>query len=140
MGSRAVLVGLVATGLGDLSQKIRNLPGLLDAYERRTGLRLHPGSLNVRLPREYRVPPGSARLEKEDYGGPVSAFLVPCRFWRVGEPDRAVAAFIVRTERSEEGLSVHPRTVVEVVAAARLREVFGLVDGDEVAVEVIEAR
>ncbi len=77
------LVGIVFSGTGTLSRRMVDVPGLLDAYERLTGMRPYPGSLNVMLSE--------------------------------GE------AFIVRTERAEQGTAVHPRIVVEIIAAVRPR-------------------
>lgn len=130
------LRGIVVTGTGDLAGRMRTVPGLLDAYERRTGLRLHPGSLNVQLEEEFRVPPGAARLEREDYGGAVAAWLVPCTIARVAGASDGVGAFIVRTERNEAGDGVHPRTLIEVVSDQRLRDALGVADGDEVVVDL----
>lgn len=121
-----VLTGRVVSGLGDFARWIEQLKG---HYLRKTGLDLFPGTLNVELPEEYGVPDGSARLGAEEYGGSVSVYIVPCRI--LGE--RAV---ILRTEAAERGEGAHPRTIVEVACEVKLRDKYGLRDGDPVRIEL----
>ena len=106
------------------------ISGLLDAYERKTGMRFYPGSLNVELDEEFSVPANSRRLEKEDYGGTVSSYIVPCKVF-----DKK--AFILRTERNESGLGVHSKRIIEVASDVRLRDAFKLQDGDNVEISII---
>lgn len=121
-----VLTGRVVSGVGNFSYWIERLHA---HYERKTGLKLFPGTLNVELDEEYSVPEGAARLEGEEYGGNVSVHIVPCRVF--GE--RAV---ILRTESSERGEGAHPKTVVEVACEVKLRDKYRLRDGDVVRIEV----
>jgi CTP-dependent riboflavin kinase len=94
------------------------------AYEAKTGVRLVPGTLNVVLSQPWLVPPGDwVRLEPPDYDVPLS--IVPCKF-------EDIAAFVIRTDKNNSGQGDHLPTVVEVAATVRLREAFGLRDGDEV--------
>lgn len=121
-----VLTGRVVTGVGNFGYWIGKLK---EHYRRKTGMDLFPGTLNVKLEEEWRVPEGASRLEGGEYGGDVTVHIVPCRI--LGE--RAV---ILRTERCERGEGAHERTVVEVACAVGLREKYGLRDGDVVRVEV----
>jgi riboflavin kinase len=100
-----------------------------DLYERVTGVRLFPGSLNVVLSHEYRLPPHRLRLEPGDYGGRVGMNLVPCTI-----DDQP--AFILRTDQNEAGTGHHSRLIVEVAAAVRLRDALDLADGDEVEIVI----
>ena len=102
-----------------------------DHYRRKTGMALFPGTLNVELARPFRFPPGAPRLEKEELGGDVSVILLPCRIF-------GREAYMLRTDRAEAGRGFHPRTVVEVACEVKLREIYGLHDGDVVEVEVPE--
>lgn len=120
------LVGRVESGIGDFGQWIAKLH---DHYRRETGLDLFPGTLNVRLEQPYRLPTDRIRLETEEYGGAVSVDLAPCRI--LGRP-----AFILRTDGIERGDGVHPREVVENATDVKLRDTFGLEDGDEVTIEM----
>jgi len=121
-----VLRGIVESGLGDFGGWIAKLQV---HYERKTGLKLYPGTLNVRLTQPYVVPPGCIRLEGHEYGGSVSVSIVPCRF--LGR-----RAFILRTDNNESGTGRHPRTVLEIASDVKLRDEYEFADGDEVSIEV----
>lgn len=123
-----VLRGRVASGEGNFSYWIEKLQ---DHYERKTGMRLFPGTLNLELEHPYSVPLEVIRLEKEEYGGTVSVNIVPCRIF-------GRAAFILRPDRIELGQSDRPKTVIEIACAIKLRDVYGLEDGDIVEVELAE--
>jgi riboflavin kinase len=120
------LRGTVESGIGDFGRWIEKL----DAhYERKTGMKLYPGTLNVRVTEPYVVPPGCIRLEGHEYAGSVSVSIVPCRV--LGR-----RAFILRTDANEAGTGRHPRTVVEIASDVKLRDEYNLADGDEVSIEV----
>jgi riboflavin kinase len=121
-----VLRGKVESGIGDFGGWIEKLHA---QYERRTGMKLYPGTLNIRLIEPYTVPTGCARLEAGEYGGSVSVNIVPC--WILGR-----RAFILRTDGNESGKGRHPRTVLEIASDVKLRDEYNLVDGDEVSIEV----
>jgi CTP-dependent riboflavin kinase len=120
------LRGTVTGGRGDLAHWMVEYA---DQYERVNGVRLFPGSLNVVMASEYRLPDERLRLDPADYGGRVGMNLVPCRI-------ADIAGFIVPTDQNEAGTGDHGRQVIEVVAAVNLRETLGLVDGDEVEIVV----
>ena len=97
-------------------------------YERKTGMRFYPGTLNVELSRPYSLPPDVTRLEANEYGGSVSVSIVPCRIF-----DRR--AFLLRTDQNEQGTGHHPRNIIEIATDIRLRDVYQLKDGDWVEIE-----
>ena len=101
-----------------------------DLYEECTGVRLYPGSLNVVLDEEYRLPSDPPmRLSPAVLGGWVGVNIVPCRV--TGMP-----AFVLRTDQNEAGVGNHGRNVIEIAAAVRLRDEFELSDGDSVTIEI----
>lgn len=101
-----------------------------DLYEQCTGVRLYPGSLNVVLDEEYRLPSDPPmRLSPAVLGGRVGMNIVPCRF--MGFP-----AFVLRTDQNEAGVGDHDRNVIEIAAAFRLRDECELSDGDSVTIEI----
>ncbi len=114
------------TGVGNFSFWIEKLQ---DHYRRKTGLRLFPGTLNIQLDEPFELPRERARLEAHEYGGTVSVNIVPCRVFEE-------AAVILRTDRYERGDGTHPKTLVEVACEVKLREKYGLRDGDVVRIEV----
>jgi CTP-dependent riboflavin kinase len=121
-----ILRGKIESGTGDFAPWILKLNAL---YEQKTGMKLYPGTLNVRLSEAYAVPKGCLRLEAHEYGGSVSVNIVPCRL--LGR-----RAFILRTDANEQGTGSHPRTIVEIASDVKLREAGGLSEGDEVSIEV----
>ena len=123
-----VLRGTVVSGVGNFAYWIDKLQ---DHYLRKTGMRLYPGTLNLRLEAPYSIPAGALRLEKEEYGGTVSVNLVPCRVF--GRP-----AFLLRTDANEAGTGHHPKTIIEIAADVKLRDVYSLRDGDTVEVHLGE--
>jgi len=125
-GLIVVLSGRVVSGVGNYSYWIERLR---DHYQRKTGLKLFPGTLNVELADEYSVPAGAMRLEGEEYGGTVSVNIVPCRIFEE-------EAVILRTDSNERGEGAHPKTIVEVACEVKLRDKYDLRDGDAVLIEV----
>ena len=123
-----VLRGEVTSGRGDFGWWIEKLQ---DHYKRKTGMRLFPGTLNLRLNEPFSLSGSVIRLEKEEYFGRVSVNMIPCRI--LGRD-----AFILRTDQNENGSGQHPKTILEIATDVKLRDVFGLVDGDTVEVEIPE--
>jgi riboflavin kinase, archaea type len=121
-----ILRGKVESGIGDFGWWIEKLEA---HYERKTGMKLYPGTLNIRLGEPYTVPAGCIRLEASEYGGSMSVNIMPCSI--LGR-----RAFILRTDSNESGEGRHPRTVVEIASDVKLRDEYHLVDGDEVSIEV----
>jgi len=118
------LQGKVVSGLKHFGPWIDRLSGL---YEKKTGMRLYPGTLNVELPAPYSLPANVIRLEANEYGGSVSVSIVPCQgFGR--------QAFLLRTDQNEQGIGHHPRNIIEVATDVRLRDAYQLNDGDWVEV------
>ena len=121
-----VLRGKVESGVGDFGQWVEKLSAY---YERKTGMKLYPGTLNVRLVDPYIIAAGCARLEAHEYGGTVSVSIVPCRvLGRHG--------FILRTDANNDGTGRHPPTVLEIASDVKLRDEYNLADGDEISVEI----
>jgi len=121
-----VLRGKFESGTGNFAQWILTLNV---HYERKTGLKLFPGTLNVRLSEPYTIPKGCLRLEAREYDDSVDVNIVPCRL--LGQ-----RAFILRTDTHELGTGSHPQTVVEIASAVKLRDAYGLSDGDDVSIEI----
>ena len=121
-----ILYGVVETGLGDFGKWISVLQA---QYERKTGMHLYPGTLNVRLPNESRLPEDCCRLEAAEYGGTVSVNIVPCTIF-------GRHAVILRTDRNNTGEGTHPRNIVEIASDIRLRDRYNLKDGDPVSIEI----
>jgi CTP-dependent riboflavin kinase len=74
---------------------------------------------------------GSNAIRVEPPECPVAFSIVPCTI-------NGIRAFIVRTDKNDRGDGDHPPTVIEVAAAARLRDALNIEDGDEVDVVVLD--
>ena len=121
-----ILKGVVVSGMGNFSYWLEKLESY---YTQKTGMRLFPGTLNLRLDQPYSLPADVIRLEKEEYGGTVSVSMVPCRVF-----DRP--AFLLRTDANEAGRGHHPKNVIEIATDIKLRDLYHLRDGDEVEVHL----
>ena len=122
----AILRGQVLSGRGDFAYWIERL---WDHYERKTGMRLFPGTLNLSLLEPYTLPSESIRLEAEEYGGRVSVSIVPCSVF-------GRKAFLLRTDQNENGTGHHPRHIIEIATDVELRDAYRLQDGDWVDVVI----
>jgi riboflavin kinase len=125
-----ILSGRVVAGIGNFSYWIEKLKRY---YKKKTGMVLYPGTLNIELKEPYHIPRQVIRLEKEEYGGAVSVNIVPCRIF-------GRKAFILRPDPVESGESRigRKKNIIEIACDVRLREKYGLNDGDVVEVEVEE--
>jgi riboflavin kinase, archaea type len=121
-----ILKGVVVSGMGTFSYWLEKLESY---YTQKTGMRLFPGTLNLRLDQPYSLPADVIRLEKEEYGGTVSVSMVPCSVF-----DRP--AFLLRTDANEAGRGHHPKNVIEIATDIKLRDLYHLRDGDEVEVHL----
>lgn len=119
------LRGKVVSGLANFGFWIERLSSF---YQRKTGMRFYPGTLNLELPATYSLPPDVLRLEAHEYGGSVSVSIVPCRVF-----DRQ--AFLLRTDPNEQGTGHHSRNIIEIATDIRLRDAYHLKEGDWVEVE-----
>jgi len=122
-GAVAVLRGRVESGKSDLAQWMR-LHAL--KYSAATGLRLYPGSLNVRLDAPYELPEQRIRLSADDVG--VGVNLVAASAF--GRP-----IFIFRTD-ADDAKGPDQRRLIELLSDVRLRDVYDLADGAVVEIAV----
>ena len=101
-----------------------------DLYVEKTGMMFFPGTLNLDLGDDFDLPPRRViRLEKEEYGGSVSVSLLPCEVF-------GQKAFILRTDENARGEGHHPKSLIEIATDVKLRDEYGLKDGDIVEVQI----
>jgi len=94
-------------------------------------MHLYPGTLNIEVDQPFSLPANVVRLEGEEYGGTVSVNILPCLI-------QGRRGFILRTDANEQERGHHPKTIVEVASDVRLRDHFGLADGDPVEIEIAD--
>lgn len=126
MDEGMVLRGKVVSGVGSFAYWIDQLQV---HYQRKTGVVLYPGTLNLQLESEYSLPRKVIRLEASEYGGRVSVSILPCSI-------QGRKAFLLRTDGNENGQGDHPKTIIEIAADVRLRDLFQLQDGDYLEVTI----
>lgn len=121
------LRGEIKTGKNDFSFWMKKLSSF---YTQKTGMNFFPGTLNFHLPdHKYYFPEDCIRLEKEEYGGIVSVSMIECQI--LGKD-----AYILRTD-SDKGKHGHsPEQILEIATDTKLRDEFGLKDGEVVEVKV----
>jgi riboflavin kinase len=122
-GMKVVLKGEVTTGVGDLAKWMRQYA---EHYEAATGMRLYPGSLNLRLPEPWPLPDDTIRVPAERVGRTVH--LIRCSI-------SSRSCFIFRTDNAEQGGPDEQR-VIEILSEVNLRNEFGLSDGDMLEIVV----
>lgn len=120
-----VLRGEVTAGAGDLAKWMRTYA---EHYEAAIGIRLYPGSLNVRLPGPWPLPNKTILLPAERVGRLVH--LVPCSV-------SGRKCFVFRTDNAERAGPEEQR-VVEILAKVRLRDALSVTDGDVIEIVVDE--
>jgi len=122
--SGQTLCGSVTSGRGDFGKWIHKFQ---NAYLEHTGLRLYPGTLNLKLDRPFRMPKRARLMDLRPYGGNLTVYLLPCRV--LGR-----CAFVLRTQANELGQGDHPHEVIEIATDIRLRNAHDLSDGARVEV------
>ena len=124
--------GRVQAGKGDAAHWLALFN---DAYVRKTGMVIFPGSLNVALdiPFDWFAPrwqPFVVWFGREDYGGERDILLLPCLLSSL----RAQRAFLWSTTTAAR--APEDRRLVEIIASVGLRAAYGLQDGDVIDIEL----
>jgi riboflavin kinase, archaea type len=126
-----VLRGKIVTGTGDYAQWITKYQ---EYYQAKTGMRLFPGTLNLRLDHPYELPSTKViRLKGHEYGSRVSVSILPVSLF--GRP-----GVILRTDSPSWATATSAAdrlSTLEVATDVKLRDVYGLKDGDQVEVTIL---
>lgn len=127
-----ILRGRVQSGVGDASKWLTRFA---DAYARKTGTPIFPGSLNLALDEDFDwyapfVAERHVFFDRTEMGGERDVLLVPCVLSSL--EDRP--AFLWSTTTAAQGRA--DPWVVELICEVGLRATYGLEDGDEVTVRI----
>jgi CTP-dependent riboflavin kinase len=129
---KIVLSGRIQPGKNDAS---RWLGKFNEAYSRKLGMPVFPGSLNLALNENFdwfapRWEPSIVWFGMDEYGGERDILLLPCRL--PGQENRRAFLWTPTTAARERP----DPWVVELVTNVGLRQTYNLQDGDVVAVVI----
>jgi CTP-dependent riboflavin kinase len=127
---KEILHGRVRSGSNDASRWL----GLYNqAYCRKTGMNVYPGSLNLVLKHEFdwtaaRYQPFIIWFGREEMGGERDILLLPCVLINL---DKRKAFLWTTTNLNREDAEI-----IEVITDVKLRDEYALADGDSIELEV----
>jgi CTP-dependent riboflavin kinase len=111
-----------------MAQRMAAHTTALQIYEKATGLKLIPGTLNVRLPTPVNMPSYSRIISRQDAQGEVQIYITPSLV-------NSLRTFVVRSKKTEHGRGRHTKDVVEIISDVILRHELQLHDGSAVVIE-----
>lgn len=120
-----ILQGKVTSGIGIAKMWVSKIEC---AFEKKTGMEVFHGTLNIELDFEYTVKPDFIILPQE-YGGTQKVLVEKCEI--LGNK-----AYIVRAEKNQNGTGEHNLQVLEIVSNINFREVYNLKNCDKIEVKV----
>lgn len=97
------------------------------AFEKKLGLRLYNGTLNIELAKKFILDGDVKVLHKEEYGGNEEVFIKECKV--LGHK-----SYIVRTEKNSKKGGDHPLNLIEIISDVCFREKYRLKDGDSIKI------
>lgn len=100
-----------------------------NAFEKKLGIKLFNGTLNVELDKEYNLKNNLTILHKEEYGGTQEVFIKECNV--LGHK-----SYIVRTEKNSTKNGDHPLNVIEIISDINFRKEYNLNDGDSIEINI----
>lgn len=121
-----ILKGKVKSGLGEAGYWMKKAES---AFERKTGLKLFHGTLNIELKEEYILNENVEILHKEEYGGAQEVYIKECDV--LGNK-----SYILRTSKNMTKDGDHPLNILEIVSDVNFREKYKLKDGDEIKIVI----
>ncbi len=116
--------GEIFSGIGVAQTRIADN---LELYEKKSGVRFFPGTLNVRLTEEFELPSDNIHITAEEIltpGRKSDISLVPAHLF--GEK-----VFLLYSHNP-----MYDRNIIEIMASFIIRDRFDLSDGNEIEVEV----
>lgn len=121
-----ILKGKVKSGLGEAGYWMKKAES---AFERKTGVKLFHGTLNIELKEEYTLDNDVEILHKEEYGGAQEVYIKECEV--LGNK-----SYILRTDKNMTEAGDHPLNILEIISDVNFREKYKLKDGDEIEITI----
>lgn len=127
---KEILSGRVRSGQNDAS---RWLDLYNEAYSQKTEMKIYPGSLNLVLEQQFdwqaaKHQPFIIRFGREEMGGERDILLLPCVLPKL---DKRKAFLWTTTNLNREDAEI-----IEIITDVKLRDEYGLADGDLVELEI----
>ena len=119
------LNGKVKTGLGNANVWVNKIN---DIFEKKYGLKLFSGTLNIELDKPYILESNNIILP-EEYGGEYKVFVKECTLYNI-------KAYILRPEINNKENGDHPLNIIEIVSNINFREKYNLKNGDNVVIKI----
>jgi len=114
-----ILKGKVASGIGTAKMWVSKIE---DVFEKKTGMKIYHGTLNIRLEEDYVVEPDWI-IKPEEFGGTQNVLVKKCEIMEK-------EAYIVRAEKNQIGQGDHDLKTIEIVSNINFREMYNLKDQD----------
>ena len=99
------------------------------AFEKKLGIKLYNGTLNIELEHDYILSGNLKVLNKEEYGGNEDVYIKECEV--LGHK-----SYIVRTDKNSGKNGDHPLNLIEVISDVYFREEYNLKDDEEILVKI----
>lgn len=120
-----ILKGKVKSGLGEASMWMEMAK---DIFKKRYDMDVFSGTLNIELEEELILDEKDI-IYPEEYGGNFRIFVCKCKVCNE-------ESYIIRTEKNNKVGGDHPLNIIEVVSNVNFREKYGLIDNEEIFVEM----
>lgn len=120
-----VLNGKVTSGMGTAKMWVSKIEKV---FEKRTGLKVFPGTLNIKLEEDYIVEPDWI-MKPEEFGGTQNVLVKKCEI--LGNE-----AYIVRAEKNQTGQGDHDLKIIEIVSNIDFRNTYGLKNKNNVIISI----
>lgn len=121
---KKIYKGQVFSGKGVATTRVKQN---LEVYQQESNMNLVPGTLNLRLTEDFKIPEGSVYISPERIK-PIEkergVTIVPARI-------RAENVMILIPDRP-----IYKKNIIEIIAPFNIRQKFCLKDGDGVEVEI----
>lgn len=127
-----ILVGTVVSGLGTAKTWVKMIE---EVFQKKTGMKLFPGTLNIKLRDGYTVKPYLV-LKPNEYGGTQNVLIQKCNITNI-KNNNSTEAYIVRAEKNAGKNGDHAVDIVEIVSDVNLRKKYNLKDNDFISIEII---
>lgn len=118
-----ILKGQVTSGLGTAKMWVSKIE---EIFEKKTGMKVFHGTLNIKLEEEYIIEPDWI-IKPEKFGGTQNVLVKKCKILEQ-------EAYIVRAEKNQTGQGDHNLKIIEIVSDIKFRETYALKDNDEIKI------